>query len=100
MNNHMSGLEVVGVRSETQVAEIGVRLIDDAYVAWVGAECDCEHALRAWLDAPPHREGEMYFGFRAALDREEAAARDLERLCEVAPACRERLARRGRAVLD
>jgi len=62
------------------VAEIGVRLLDDAYIAWFNAESDCEQALRAWLDGTSSNHAHAYFAYRAALDREEAAARDLQRL--------------------
>ena len=33
-----------------EVAEIGVRLLDDAYMAWLAAESECEQALRGWFD--------------------------------------------------
>jgi hypothetical protein len=73
---------------EQEVAEIGVRLIDGAYMAWLVAERECEEAMRAWQDERPG----AYWAYRAALDREEAAARDLEGLSEVARPCRETLA--------
>ncbi|MBV9192703.1 MAG: hypothetical protein JO168_01070 [Solirubrobacterales bacterium] len=76
------------IDNDTQaVAEIGVRLIDDAYLAWLAAETDSELALRAWsADLSGSRSG-AYSAYRAALDREEAAARDLERLSELARTC-------------
>lgn len=63
-----------------EAAEIGVRLLDDAYVAWFAAESECEQALRAWFDGTSGNRREAYFAYRAALDREEAAAHDLQRL--------------------
>ena len=78
-----------------EVAEIGVRLLDDAYLAWFAAESDCEQALRAWLDGTRVNGAEAYFAYRAALDREEAAARDLERLSQVAEPCRDSLGARN-----
>ena len=33
----------------TEVAAIGVRLLDDAYLAWFSAESECELALHAWF---------------------------------------------------
>ena len=66
------------------VAEIGIRLLDDAHMAWQQAELECEQALSAWCDAAPGLAADRYVRYRAALDREEAAARDLERLWEVA----------------
>ena len=71
-------------RRRNVVAEIGIRLLDDAQMAWQQAEFECERALSAWCDGAPGRGADGYLRYRAALDREEAAARDLERLWEVA----------------
>jgi hypothetical protein len=74
------------------LAVIGVRLLDDAHMTWVAAEVKSEHALRAWFDgAMP--DGAAYRAYRAAVDREEAAARDLQRLCELTRPYQDRLAR-------
>jgi hypothetical protein len=75
-----------------EVARISVRLLDDAYVAWRAAEGDCEEALSGWSAGTSRVCAEAYSMYRAALDREEAAARDLQRLHEVARACPRRLA--------
>lgn len=75
----------------TDVAEIGVRLSDDAYMAWCAAAIESELALRDWFDATPGARVSRYFVYRAALDREEAAARDLQRLSELAQPCRDML---------
>jgi hypothetical protein len=83
-----------------EVAEIGVRLLDDAYIAWFAAESECEQALRAWFDGTSDNRGEAYFAYRAALDREEAAAHDLQRLGALAEPCRDNLASRGAGVLE
>jgi hypothetical protein len=73
---------------DTELAEIGVRLLDDAYLAWFSAESECEGALHAWFQAAgSHRSG-AYLTYRAALDREEAAARDLQRLWQLSAPCR------------
>jgi hypothetical protein len=77
------------LESELELAEIGVRLVDGAYMAWLVAERECDQALRAWQEERPG----AYWGYRAALDREEAAARDLERLSERARPCQEELER-------
>ena len=75
------------------LAVIAVRVLDDAHMMWVAAEVESEHALRAWLDADaPQGEG-AYLAYRAAVDREEAAARDVQRLSELTQPCQERLAR-------
>ena len=73
------------------VAEIGIRLLDDAYTTWFAAESECEQALRAWFEGTSPNCADAYCTYRAALDREEMAARDLQRLTELAQPCRESL---------
>jgi hypothetical protein len=63
----------------SEVAAIGVRLLDDAYLAWFSAETECELALHAWFQGTDADLGVDYSVYRLALEREEAAARDLER---------------------
>jgi len=75
-------------KAETELAAIGVRLLDDSYLAWFSAESECEQALHAWSRATGDQRATAYFAYRAALDREEAAARDLERLWRMAEPCR------------
>jgi hypothetical protein len=84
--------------TQVQVAKIGVRLIDDAYLAWFGAESECETLLRDWFTATGERREIAYLAYRAALDREEASARDLERLWNLAVECHEALAETKEAV--
>jgi hypothetical protein len=60
--------------------EIGIRLLDEAFLSWSFACSQCAHSLRAWFEAPPSDRARASWAYRAALDREEAAARDLERL--------------------
>jgi hypothetical protein len=67
---------------------MGVRLLDDAYTAWLAAEIECARALAAWFEGTPRNLSTRYFVYLAALDREEAAARDLRRLSEL---CRDQL---------
>ena len=74
---------------QEEVAEVGLRLLDDAHAAWVSAEYDAERALRAWFEATPGRHAGMYPAYCAALEREEAAARDLQRLSELVEPCRQ-----------
>jgi len=78
--------EAQGSEVGYQLAEIGVRLLDDAYIAWFTAESECERMLRGWLDASSNNRA-AYLSYRAALDREEAAARDLQRLAQLAGPC-------------
>ena len=73
------------------VAEIGVRLLDTAHMTWVAAAIECEYAFHAWLDGGPSERSSAYLSYRAALDREEAAALDLQRLSALARPCEERL---------
>jgi len=73
-----------------EVAAIGIRLLDDAHTAWVVAQNECSEALRAWFEAP--RYNRAYYSYLAALDREEAAALDFQRLSEVGNPCRAALA--------
>jgi hypothetical protein len=70
-----------------ELAEIGVRLVDDAYMAWVIAENESDHALHDWFMATAGRRAAAFCSYRAALDREEAAARDLQRLSELTGSC-------------
>jgi hypothetical protein len=75
------------------LAVIAVRVLDDAHMTWVAAEVEAEYALRAWCDAGALQAAGAYLAYRAAVDREEAAARDLQRLCELTQPSQERLAR-------
>jgi hypothetical protein len=68
---------------DTTVAEIGVRPLDDAYLAWFVAESECERALRGWFQAVGAQRAGAHLSYCAALEREDAAARDLERLWKV-----------------
>ena len=83
-------------RQRLELAEIGIRLLDEAHLAWQRAELESEQALRAWHDGPPRAGTELYLSYRAALDREHAAARDLERLWELARSGHEALAAASR----
>ncbi len=82
------------------LAVIAVRLLDDAHMTWVAAEFESEHTLRAWFDADAPHGADAYLAYRAALDREAAAARDLQRLSELTQPSQERLARRERRSLS
>ena len=48
---------------DTEVAEIGVRLLDDAYLAWFGAESESEGALHAWFRAAGDRRASAYLTY-------------------------------------
>jgi hypothetical protein len=85
---------------ETDVATIGVRLLDDAYLAWFSAETECDTALQAWFQSTGEAREGRYLSYLAALDREEASARDLERLWGLSEPCREALAERADGVSE
>jgi hypothetical protein len=75
------------------VSGIAIRLLDDIYDAWSRAQFECHNALRAWLDSGSRpgfgsRNHAAYCVYRAALDREEAAAIDLERVSHLVRASR------------
>jgi len=78
---------------EQETAKIAVRLLDDAHNIWSLAQCECENALRDWVDAGRRDGSAKYLRYRAALDREEAAALDLQRLWQLSEPCRSRLTR-------
>jgi hypothetical protein len=80
----------MNLKTGREIAAIGIRLADDAYMAWLGAEFDAEQALRVWREGRGRPEG-AYHAYRAAADREEAAARDLERLLDLTCVCEEAL---------
>jgi hypothetical protein len=75
------------------LAVIAVRVLDDAHMTWVAAEVEAGYALRAWFDAGARPGAGAYHAYRAAVDREEAAARDLQRLSELTRPLQEQLAR-------
>jgi hypothetical protein len=69
-----------------RATKIGARLADGAYMAWQFAQIECSIALLAWHAAGPARSAAAHLAYCAALDREEAAARDFEELCRVTSA--------------
>jgi SPOR domain len=73
------------LRGDTNInrdaAELGERLLDDAHTAWLIAEGEASHTLDAWRE---RGSGTWYRAYVAAVEREEAAARDLERLHQIA----------------
>jgi hypothetical protein len=83
-----------------EIALIGIRLLDDAYMAWAAAESDAEAALDAWSEGVLGPRQAAYHAYRAAVDREEAAARDLQRLNELTEVCLDALVEAGAHVPD
>jgi hypothetical protein len=81
--------ENMDFKTGREIALIGIRLLDDAYMSWVAAESEAEEALRVWFEG---NDGpQAHHAYRAAVDREEAAARDLQRLHELTTVCLEAL---------
>jgi hypothetical protein len=70
--------------AERTVAEIGIRLLDNAYSSWLAAESEASAALGSWLGAAGRSREDAYCAYVAAVDREHAAAHDLQRLFEIA----------------
>jgi hypothetical protein len=80
--NRMTGRRIEALTAHAATA--GRRLADGAYMVWQAAQIECDLALRAWHAAGPGFSATAHVAYRAALDREEAAARDLEELCRLA----------------
>ncbi|MCW3012935.1 MAG: hypothetical protein JWO02_27 [Solirubrobacterales bacterium] len=70
----------VAVNARTELSDIGIRLLNEVHMAWSSAAFECEQALHAWFDAAPRHRASSYVAYRAALDREAAAAHALGRL--------------------
>jgi hypothetical protein len=79
-------------RTSRAQAVISLRALDDARLTWIAAEIESEHALRAWFKAAVPGRAASYLAYHAAVDREEAAARDLQRLSELTQPYQEQLA--------
>ena len=88
----MSTPAKINRNTSRDLALIGVRLLDDAHMTWVAAEIESECALRAWVDAVTPQRAGAYLAYLAAVDREEAAARDLQRLSELTQPYQDQLA--------
>jgi hypothetical protein len=73
-------------------AVIAVRALDVAHMTWIAAEVESERALRAWFDTGTPQDADAYRAYREAVDREEVAANDLQRLSELTQPSQERLA--------
>lgn len=73
--------------TSSDLTVLGARALDDAYMTWVAAEVASGYALNAWCRAAAPDRTAAYVAYRAAVDREEAAARDLQRLGDLIPPC-------------
>ena len=70
-------------RTISDAAAIGARLLDDAHMTWLVAKSAAEQALDTWREPVTCTRAAAYAAYVAAVDREDAAARDFERLCEI-----------------
>ncbi|MEO6858398.1 MAG: hypothetical protein ABI323_07410 [Solirubrobacteraceae bacterium] len=70
-------------QDQHEAAVEAIFLRDDAHISWADAETECGAALRTWYAATESRRVSAYAVYLAALEREEAAARDIERLTAV-----------------
>jgi hypothetical protein len=61
----------------TEIAGIQVDLAERAYGAWRRAESESERLLQCWFAAVGPDLDPAYLAYRAALDREQAAANAL-----------------------
>src|SRR5690348_15379306 len=91
--NPMTRLTKISCNTSRGISVIAIRVLDDAHMTWIAAEVESEHALRAWFKATAPSRAAAYLAYRAAADREEVVARDLQRLSELTRPCQERLAR-------
>ena len=91
MSETSKGMDVIN-DLDLEVAAIGVRLLDDAYLAWFTAESESDRAVRTWWQSSGPGAATAYATYTSALDREEAAARDLERFWGASEPCRTKIA--------
>lgn len=76
--------DLPGASISRDAAKLSERLLDDAYTTWLIAESEAEQSLEAWRERASGASASRYRAYLAAVDREEAAARDLQRLHEIA----------------
>jgi hypothetical protein len=72
--------------------------LGDAFLTWFSAEAASETALQAWWHSTGSSRSTTYLAYRASLDREELAARNLERLSNLTEPGRSGIAIEGQAV--
>jgi hypothetical protein len=79
----------MGKQSQHCVAVSETRRRENAYILWAATESACGDALTAWFAASPRQRPTAYAVYRAALEREEAAARHLEQISVTTGSCPE-----------
>ena len=72
---------------DRNTAMVTALLLPVARTIWAIAEVDAERALREWRGATTAQRAGAYTAYRTAVDREEAAAGDLQRLADLAQRC-------------
>ena len=66
--------------SARQAAKPQSRTLYAAQLAWLVAQVECAEALWTWFESGVRHRAAANAAYRASLDREEAAARELQRL--------------------
>jgi hypothetical protein len=66
-----------------EAGSVRIRLADEVYASWSAAQVECHEALEAWFRAGASDRAAAHCAYRAALDREGTAARDLEWLLNI-----------------
>jgi hypothetical protein len=69
--------------TDRELLAMRVWLRDEAHKVWAAAEAESQWALRAWIEAGDRDRGAAYHVYQASLEREEAAACELQRWCEL-----------------
>jgi hypothetical protein len=91
----------MSIELRRDVAEIGVPLLDDAHLGLDrGRGRDRARTPRLVRRRSEPTTAAAYLAYRAALDREEAASRDLQRLTVLAQPRQERLMRSEPGMFD
>lgn len=96
MTKDTHGTQTAGTAAPTEAEspELHASRLDDAHLAWFIAETECAHAFQAWRAGTGNDADMAFCSYLAALDREEAAARHLERLWNATEPCAPTLMRR------
>lgn len=66
------------------LAAVTACLVEDAYRDWNMAVTEVDRALDAWTKAPAELSSPAEAAYRAAVEQEERAARQLERMLDMA----------------
>ncbi|MGZ4165094.1 MAG: hypothetical protein ACXVR1_01075 [Solirubrobacteraceae bacterium] len=93
-DTHSTPTAETAAPTEAESPELQLSRLDDAHLAWFIAETECAQAFQAWRAGTGNDADMAFCSYLAALDREESAARYLERLWNATEACAPTLMRR------